>query len=91
MMRFGMGNFNGMRGGLQGMHLFGLLIALVVLALIVLGIIALIRYLHNSNTRANPPLLQTTTSNALNILDERYARGEIDDQEYASKKTELKK
>lgn len=38
-----------------------------------------------SETRAENP-----TEEALNILNERYARGEIDDEEYASRKRKMK-
>ena len=87
MMRFGLGSFI-VRGGSM---LVGCLIGLAVLVLIVLGVIALIRYLHNSNTKENHTPTSISVSNALNILDERYAHGEINDQEYATKKAELRK
>lgn len=74
----------------------GLIVAVVITVLAVLAIIALIRYIntpgrhhgHGSPTPAN------TTSNengALKILDERFAKGEIDEEEFTRKKEMLKK
>ncbi|WP_312652503.1 SHOCT domain-containing protein [Aminipila sp.] len=57
-----------------------------VVVLTVLGIVALINYLQLSsktNERSN--------NNALNILNERYASGEITEEEYNQKKSQLKK
>ncbi len=57
-----------------------------VVVLTVLGIVTLINYLQLSsktNERSN--------NNALNILNERYASGEITEEEYNQKKSQLKK
>jgi len=57
-----------------------------VVVLTVVGIVALINYLQltsKTNERSN--------NNALNILNERYASGEITEEEYNQKKSQLKK
>jgi len=57
-----------------------------VVVLTVLGIVALINYLQlSSKTNGH------SNNNALNILNERYARGEITEEEYNQKKSQLKK
>lgn len=57
-----------------------------VVVLTVLGIVSLINYLQlSSRTSCH------SNSNALNILNERYARGEITEEEYNQKKSQLKK
>lgn len=64
------------------------LIMIGVLILIVLGIFALIHYLRHPVQKNESFLVQKT---ALHILDERYAKGEISDDEYRSRKSELGK
>jgi len=51
--------------------------------LVIAGIIALIRYLISSNQNTE------SSKSALNILKERYARGEIDKEEFDTKKKDL--
>lgn len=60
-----------------------MMIGIVVLT--VLGIVALINYLQLS-TRS----FGRSSNNALSILNERYARGEITEEEYNQKKLQLK-
>lgn len=65
---------------------WGLFMMTGVVVLTVLGIVALINYLQPSsktNGRSN--------NNALNILNDRYARGEISEEEYNQKKIQIKK
>ncbi|MEY8001778.1 SHOCT domain-containing protein [Clostridium sp. Mt-5] len=57
-----------------------------VIILMILGIIALVRYLQQSGK----PNDRAVENNALNILNERYARGEITEKEYNSKKAQIK-
>jgi putative membrane protein len=66
-----------------------LLICLAVLVLVVLGIIALVRYIRITGSAHKiemPP-----ANPALQILNERYARGEITEEEYRAKKAEILK
>ncbi len=51
--------------------------------LVIAGIIALIRYFINSNQNTE------SSKSALDILKERYARGEIDKEEFDTKKKDL--
>jgi putative membrane protein len=75
---FGSGYFSG--GGMFIMMGFGLLIFL---ALIFLGLKLMKTHPHSN--------LSASSDSALNILNERYARGEINDEEYTKKKTILTK
>ncbi len=77
-----------MMGYGYGMMRYGwgwfMMIGVVILTL--LGIVALINYLQlSSKTIGN------SNNNALNILNERYVRGEISEEEYNQKKSQLKK
>ena len=74
-----------------GGNIFGTLIMLgmffFIALIIFVGIFFLIRVLLKSSHRDG----FSTNNNALDILKERYARGEIDDEEYNRRKAELKK
>ena len=77
------------------------LILLFVVGLIVIGIIALIIYAlvrathtsasGTSGSFASDETHDDRTSRALAILAERYAKGEISDDEYKQKKSEIKR
>ena len=77
----GMNNFG------FGMGAFGWLIMILVWGLIIFGIFALIKwvFMSSGNTGA------TSKNNALEILEERYARGEIDQEEFEQKKRDIEK
>jgi putative membrane protein len=60
---------------------FGWLFMLAFWALVILGIVALARWLRNGNT--------TTRGDVRQVLDERYARGEIDREEYLRRREDL--
>lgn len=65
---------------------WGLLMMACVIILIILGIIALVLYLQ----QLGKPNDKAVGNNALNILNERYAKGEITEEEYNSKKAQIK-
>ena len=67
----------GMGFGMIGMVLFWVLV--------ILGIVVLVRRVGGSSVSSGPPPSKT----ALDILKERYARGEIDKQEFEEKKRDL--
>jgi putative membrane protein len=79
-------------------HFGGLLFCLIGIALAVLLIVLVIKTMrhyshsgsHNSCCGGSDNSLNNS-GKALEILNERYAKGEIDDEEYIKKKTELQK
>lgn len=56
-------------------------------ALVILGVYYIIRSLMKSKAEQG----SHPANDALNILNERYARGEIDEEDYQRRKAELKK
>jgi len=70
------------------MHGFGWIFGALFWLVVILGIVALLRWLSSSSGQDLPPPKQKS---ALEILDERFARGEIDQQEYEHKREVLKK
>jgi len=82
----GWGMGSGMMGG-YGMGWFGGILMIVFWILILVGLIFLIKWLVQSTSRD-----KTTGSGgnrALEILKERYAKGEINKEEFESKKKDL--
>ena len=79
---------NGYGGWGVGAWLMMALITLAVLALIVAGVVALNRRSHS----APPPPLAPGSggSDALRTLNDRFARGEIDEAEYTKRRDLLK-
>jgi|GEM_PF-342825 len=99
MMRYGFWGFEGMNRHMGfGGGLF-MICGLILLGLLILGIVALARHRNTSqtthNVQPNQPAAgsasQQDTGSAFTILNERYARGEINEEEYNRKKTELRK
>lgn len=70
-----------------------LLGGLIVIGIIVLVVYALIRTTNTSGRSSSsaPHEMQDSNSRALAILAERYAKGEISDEEYKQKKNEITK
>lgn len=73
-----------------------IVIMLAVLALIVVGIVLLVRGLSGRGDyrRSSPPVMTpgpagTEQATPLQILEQRYARGEIDREEFLQRKADL--
>ena len=77
----------GMMGG-WGVGWFGGIFMLIFWVLVIVGLIFLIRFLIQT-TKGNSGMNRGSSSGALEILKERYARGEIDKQEFEEKKKDL--
>jgi len=71
-----------------GMGWFGMIFMIVFWALIIVGLVALIRWLvQNTGSRGHSGA--SAGSQAMNILKERYAKGEITSDEFESMKNEI--
>ncbi len=64
---------------------FGWIFMLLFWILVILGIIAIIKWLSNSSASSD----RIRGKTALDIVNERYARGEIDQEEYETKKRNI--
>ncbi|KKR17435.1 MAG: hypothetical protein UT77_C0001G0263 [Candidatus Daviesbacteria bacterium GW2011_GWC2_40_12] len=83
MMGPGFGMMNGWSGnGWSGFGVLGWIFMLAFWLLIILGVVTLIRYLARSGQGKGD-------KSSLDILKERYARGEIDKKEFEEKKKDL--
>ena len=82
----GWGMGSGMMGG-YGMGWFGGILMIAFWILILVGLIFLIKWLIQSIGRDKAT--GSSGNRSLEILKERYARGEIDKQEFESKKKDL--
>lgn len=77
----------GAMGG-WGMGWFGGIFMIVFWILLIVGLVFLIKWLVQS-TKGNSMSPRSGSSSALEILKERYARGEINKQEFEEKKRDL--
>jgi putative membrane protein len=82
----GWGMGPGMMGG-YGMGWFGGILMIVFWILILVGLVFLIKWLIQSTGRDKTT--GSGSNRALEILKERYAKGEIDKEEFESKKKDL--
>lgn len=74
-----------MMGYGYGMSWFGMIIPLLLIGVIIYAAVKLTQDNSRTNSRKNDE------GNALNILSERFARGEISEEEYIQKKQLLRK
>ena len=84
-----------MMGFGYGMGGFGGLVSLLILILLVVGVIYLWRAIdsgrhHQTGGSTDGSTTPTSEDSALQILRERYARGEIDKEEFERRKEGLK-
>ena len=79
---------SGMIGG-WGMGWFGGIFMIIFWVLIIVGVVFLIKWLVQSPREHSSSGRTDTSSRALDILKERYARGEINKQEFEEKKKDL--
>ena len=78
----------GYMGG-YGMGWFGGIFMIVFWILVIVGLVFLIKWLVQSPREHSSSGRTDTSSRALDILKERYARGEINKQEFEEKKKDL--
>jgi len=73
--------------GAWGMGWFGMIIMLVFWVLVIVGLVFLIRWLIQTTSRGKTA--GHTGSKAIDIIKERYARGEISKEEFETMKKDL--
>ena len=78
----------GMMGG-WGMGWFGGIFMMIFWVLVLVGLVFLIKWLVQTTNRSRSDAC--SSDRALNILKERFARGEIDSAEFETMKLELSK
>lgn len=86
----GNGHFLPWLTGSWGMGWFGLIVTLLFWILVILGIIALVRWFVRAAGEKNKlDTINGESSRAMEILKERYAKGEISRDEFESMKKDL--
>jgi putative membrane protein len=73
-----------------GFGLLSGLLSLLLIALVILAIVALVRYLGHQTDRTGLFGGPRGTTRAQEILAERFARGEIDEDEYQRRRDHLR-
>lgn len=78
----------------MGGWIFAWIMMLVVVALVIVGIVLLVRGLSGRHDRDQagyqpPPPGSGPANTAIQILEERYARGEIDQEEFLRRRADL--
>lgn len=77
----------GMMGG-WGSGWFGMIFNIIFWALIIIGLVLLIKWLFRATGKSSEETIYGSSS-AIDILKERYAKGEIEKQEFEEKKRDL--
>lgn len=72
-----------------GHMLFGPLMMIVVIAAIVVAVVLVVRWVGGSDQGRNAAARPPATRSSLDILEERYARGEIDTAEFEERRRTL--
>jgi putative membrane protein len=72
------------------MWLFGGLIVIIVVGVIIYAVVRLTNASHKTDVNASSEARRESSSQALEILAQRYAKGEINDEEYNKIKMSLK-
>lgn len=79
--------------GNHGADGFGWLFMFIMMALLFLGVVAVVRYItHNGGTATSQGTRHSSASSAnsaVTILEERYAKGDIDKLEFDEKRKDL--
>lgn len=75
----------GMMGG-WGMGWFGIIFMLIFWVMVIVGLVSLIKWLIQTTSREKS---ETSGSQVLDILKERYARGEIDKRKFKEMRKDL--
>jgi putative membrane protein len=66
-------------------HGFGVVFMILFWGLVIVGIVAIVKWLSASSQNSN----NSQSKTALDILNERYVRGEIEREEFEQKKQDL--
>ena len=69
---------------------FGMVLGPIFMILILIGIVGGVLYIFRAFAGPSPQTREDGTSSALAILNERYARGEIDTGEFEERKKQLR-
>jgi uncharacterized membrane protein len=73
-------HYGGHCGG--GHHMLGWILCIIVLVLAVIGLVAIVRMLTKAK---NPPVLPQPKSEAIRVLEKKFAEGEIDESTYSQR------